>query len=205
MRKPRRLARAAVSALRNLAGALPSDQPGLHSKKARPQMGDGPAVQRLSCLSGPFLGHGDPSSAAIHNTTPATGLAIDSPQLKVRGVDLAGIRVPCWGTPSGRRDHHRCASATFSGRPENLLPAPRGAPGWEGWRCAFSPAASCIPRGKRTRSLPRLVTRADPRWADQRRTPSSSYANTVKASARSCCIARYLFSDRSSSRDRCAS
>ncbi len=45
-----------MSALWNLVGALPSDQPGLRSKKAHPQMGDGPAVQRLSCLSGPFSG-----------------------------------------------------------------------------------------------------------------------------------------------------
>ncbi len=36
-------------------------------------------------------------------------MARESPRRKVRGVDLAEIRVPCWGTPSGRRGHHRCA------------------------------------------------------------------------------------------------
>ncbi len=70
----------------------------------------------------------------------------------------AGIRAPCWGTPSGRRGHHRCAPRRSPA--ERSSAGSSGRPGVEARRDAFSPAASCITRAGLIRSC-RVDTHAD--------------------------------------------
>ncbi len=115
-----------MSALRNLGRPTERPATAAQHKGPPPAFGSGPVLQRLSCLSGPFPGTVIPHP--LRSTIQRQGVEW---QWKVRDESARsrprGIRVPCWGTLSGRRGHHRCAPAAL----KTFCRLPGATPGWK--------------------------------------------------------------------------